>query len=209
MGFTIAMVTIVFIGAIAAFVASEKSRGRAKKIFEALNSQGPAAARAALEEVYPNKPGVPNPERIAALAILGDIPAVERELPALTGHPQFVPQVEAVGQLALVLYGPNPEHAAVKLVEVNEKIKKVTSKLAKIPREHGDAIAHLGQALVGRAPTSAISRPILLRAAAGRLFMRLLFLEAIVRALEVAGEKDKAANAREELKLYDPLRRAA
>ena len=198
LGFVIAMVNMF---------ASDKVVKKSEPIFAALHMQGPQAARALVDRLYPASANVTlvTYHRMAALGLLGEAEAIERELPAHTGKPQFVAMANAIGLLGIVLHSKT-ETAAARLEDVAESFAKDAPRLMSIAVANLRAVAGVGGAVV-RGDLSRLDRPQLLKVVIGQPLTKMLVWEAMAKAFERAGELDKAKNTREEVKRFEAMRR--
>jgi hypothetical protein len=115
----IGLIISLLVAIVTAIARSQRgSSGAARDFLAFLQAGDKAAARSALDRRYPaereasGRSYVRLRQRFAGLALLADAAAIEAELAALTGPPEWTIPVELIAYLGLAING-RPEKAAV------------------------------------------------------------------------------------------------
>jgi hypothetical protein len=206
MGIAIAVMVAGVVVAVAAAITAAQGEKKGKQIFAELHARGLDAALALVDQLYPRS----DPygwERMAVLALIGDVPTLEREVPLLAVKPPMLYRAQAVGLLGFALAGKNVGPAAARMRELADRFEREAPRMATLPKKWMRAIAELGTAVDARDP-SRLARTLLVQATRGAPMQRLLFWEAMIRVFELAGDVEKANHVRADLGWLAQVRQA-
>jgi hypothetical protein len=174
---------------VARVAASRWRRQRARAFHAALTAIGPTALRARVDRDHPAAAAIDHRNaralrtRMAALALLGDISAIEREVATHQGLLLDLADVQTIGLLALALRGREPARAAVRLRALADRAsRELAGALAAGALPTILSFASLAEALVGAAPPP-ISTAALERATRTEPLVRALVWESFTRVL--------------------------
>jgi hypothetical protein len=180
-------------------------RKKANAFIVSLATEGPQAMRARIDAEFPYagrldvKNVRTNRRRVAALSLVGDLGAIEREIAACQGKPELVCQVQGIGLLALALYGPDAAGAAARLTALAQHTKASVKGLAKkivVPWTEGYAALAAALAGQGPAPSDIVT---LEKSVMGEPLVHVVVWQALVRVLEASAEPQRATRFRGEL----------
>jgi hypothetical protein len=162
---------------------------RARTFHATLAAIGPTALRARIDREHPAAAAIHHRNarvqrtRMAALALLGDTSAVDREVATHQGLLLDLAQVQTIGLLALALRGREPARAAVRMRALADRAsRELAGALAADALPAILAYASLADALVGAAPPP-ISTAALERATRTEPLVRALVWESFTRVL--------------------------
>lgn len=143
------------IGVTVSLVMLAQRSGRRKKLIKALASpDGPEAARTLLDASIKPVTKIPlskildQRERMAGLAVLGAVDALEQELAAHEGALTSVVQVGAIGLLGLALR-KDPAEAAERLDALATRMEQEGGRAMALVKKKTRALAHLAAGLAG------------------------------------------------------------
>jgi hypothetical protein len=193
-------VGLVVLGGIIRFAISEGGIGQMKRAFEAKRAGGAPAARAVIDKALKR----PYPVRFAALALLGDREALERELPSLDPVKQGYARAAAL--LGLAMLGDTARFA--ELTAHAEAFARDAPKMWSRIKDNVKGIARIGGYLAGGS-TDGLEKERPGMYAMNQPWLAALLWEASVRAFERDGKSALAANARQHLAHLDRARQAA
>lgn len=161
-GYAAAMLEGAIIGAIVglvmAFMAMQQRRGLLTKVLAALDRGGPTAARAQLDTSAPPTQELKlrdidkQRQRMACLALIGDVEALVREIEIHRGLLTAVVQVNRVGHLGLALRSQGEQRARTiaALEELAARMESEGGALMGIVKKQTHAIASVGRGLLGQ-----------------------------------------------------------
>jgi hypothetical protein len=146
------------VGLVIALVQLAQRSSGYKRLITALETQGREMARAAIDR---NQRGVidlraekvlEQRERMAALAVVGDLPSLREEIQTHRGKIVVLARVNGMALLGLALreQGEARAQAVTKLDELAAKLEAEGGALSKIPKKELHALAALGHALLGQ-----------------------------------------------------------
>jgi hypothetical protein len=180
------------IGLVVSMVMLLARKGTRKKLLQTLKAEGPEAARRLLDEKLPPLTKIPlgkildQRERMVALAILGDLPALEQEIAAHRGTLTAVVQVDAIGLLGIALRSPDPSDAVARLDALATRMEKEGGATMALVKKKTRALAVLGKGLTGE-PIPSQTRLVLESLTGDGGMVQLLIWQAIARSLEKGG----------------------
>ncbi|MCA9666827.1 MAG: hypothetical protein KC503_14605 [Myxococcales bacterium] len=190
------------IGAIAGLVVTlvmfAKRGSTRKKVLAALSTQGPQAARAVLDKRVAPTAKISTSrfldvrERVCALAVIGDVDALQRELEAMTGSLTVVSQVGVLGWLATALRLPDPSPAIAKVEEHASRLESEGGRMMALAKRKMRALADLAAALQSGAQLAADTRRDIDAVSNDGGFVQVVIWQALRRYLQAAGEAEKA-----------------
>jgi hypothetical protein len=145
-----------FIGAMITIITVSKAKGSSDKRMRALETQGPGAARALLDTQIPPVDDLPmskileQKERMASLAMMGDVASLEREAPRHRGALTSIVQVNAMAMLGIAFRAPDKRAQAVaELERLATQMETEGGALMGLVKKKTRAMAHLGRGLLG------------------------------------------------------------
>jgi hypothetical protein len=157
------------IGAIAGGVTSlimlQKRKGRRAGFLHALKQEGAPGARQYLDKNIRASAAlsagqiIDQRERMAALAILGDVEALEREMAQHRGGLNVVTQVDAVALVGIAVRSADPADAARRLDEIAARMEREGGVLMGLVKKKTRALATLVQFMAGQQVPLAQARP--------------------------------------------------
>lgn len=169
-------------------------RNRRKKAFlTALNSQGPEAARAFLDSaIKPRaKMGVSHildqRERMAGLALLGDVQAIEAEHANHTGPLTAEVQVGAIALLGVALRSDDPRDAAGRLDALATRFEGEGGRMMALVKKKTRAMAAVAAGLTGKPVPREMRDQIASMASGETPLVKLCLYAAMARAIEAIG----------------------
>lgn len=143
------------IGVTVSLVMLAQRSGRRKKLIKALASpEGPEAARAQLDASIKPVTKIPlskildQRERMAGLAVVGAVEALEQELAGHDGALTSVVQVGALGLLGLALR-KDPAEAAARLDALATRMEQEGGRAMALVKKKTRALAHLAAGVAG------------------------------------------------------------
>jgi hypothetical protein len=175
-------------------------KGTRKKLLEALRAAGPQAARGLLDEKLPPLTKIPlgkiidQRERMAALAILGDVAALEAELPAHRGALTAVVQVNAVALLGIAVRATDPSDAAARLDALATQMEQEGGATMALVKKKTRALAVLAKGLSGE-PIPSQTRLVLDSLTGDGGMVQLVIWQALAQSLEKAGKQLEQARS--------------
>ena len=185
------------IGAIVALivilVSVSKRKGAQKKLLAALQAGGAAAARPVLDKAYAPVEKlrlsqiVEQGERMAGLALIGDLHSLEAELAMHTGSLTAVAHVDALGLIGLAIRSPDPTSAAARLDELATKVEQEGGMTMGQVKKKTRALAALAQGVAGM-PISPDHRGRLATVAGDGAMTALLIWQGLAQALYRMGD---------------------
>ena len=197
----VVLIAAGLLGGVIRFALTEGGISQMNRAFAALRAGGIDAARAVIDKAQPK----PYPERMAALALIGDRATLERDLAALDPSPK-TGYTRAAALLGLMLFSDAPDAGA--LVAHAAAFDRDAPRMWGRIKTNVNGIAAIGAALASR-DTTALRKLSPGQLALNQPWLTALLWEASVRAFERAGQADLAANARQHLAHLDRARRAA
>ena len=146
------------VGLVVALMAAQQRRNLLTKVLAALARGGPTEARAQLDTRAPPTQKLAlrdidkQRQRMACLAILGDVEALAREIEVHHGPLTAVTQVNRVGHLGLALrsQGEQRARAIAALDEIAARMEREGGALMGIVKKQTRAIATVGRGLLGQ-----------------------------------------------------------
>lgn len=144
------------IGLIVSLVMLAKRSGRRKKLVAALANQGPEAARELLDAALPPLAKIPlskildQRERMAGLALVGDVDALRQEIADHEGPLTAHAQVDAIAYLALVVRG-EVEEGSQGLEALAQRVEQEGGRGLMLVKRKVRALAELAKAVAGSA----------------------------------------------------------
>lgn len=188
------------VGLIVSLVMMLGRKGTRKKLLEALRAAGRETARALLDQKLPPLTKIPlgkiidQRERMAALAILGDVAALEAELPAHRGALTAVVQVNAVALLGIAVRSPDPRDAAARLDALATRMEQEGGATMALVKKKTRALAVLAKGLTGE-PIPSQTRMVLDSLTGDGGMVQLVIWQALAQALEKAGTQLEQAQS--------------
>jgi len=195
------------VGVIFSLVMLLARRGFRTKLLRALKEGGPEAARALLDrKVEPaTKVGVnqilSQRERMAALALLGDVAALEQEIAGHRGTLTAVVQVNALGLLGVAVRSADPADAARRLDELAAQMEREGGRTFALVKKKTRALAVLAQGLTGREIPSQTRMTLDSFSGDGGM-VQLLVWQATAQALEKTGQTQQAQGIRDKVRAF-------
>lgn len=129
----------LIVGLIFTLITARKRKGKSLEVYRTFQTGGLSAARPVLDSWVPPIAGtvrtqdVPQTlERVAALGMIGDLSAVEREIGSAAGKLPVVIQIQAIGWLALVTQADDIDAAVAGLQATSERINTEGGALLKL-----------------------------------------------------------------------------
>jgi hypothetical protein len=180
------------------------TRRKARAFLAALAARGPTAMRAEIDRTLPPATALDRKnawrvrERMAALALVGDLAAVEREVATQQGGLDALAVAQSAGLYALTLHGREPAQAAERLAALARRAEaELTGMKARLLVPPTRALAELGAALAGRGAPPATTVT-LERFVRQQPLVRLVVWQGLARACEAHGDA-RAARFKAEL----------
>jgi len=146
------------VGLVVVFMAAQQRRKLLTKVLAALARGGPTAARAQLDTSVPPTQELKlrdidkQRQRMACLAIIGDVEGLAREIELHQGPLTAVVQVNRVGHLGLALrsQGEQRDRAIAALDEIATRMEREGGALMGMVKKQTRAIATVGRGLLGQ-----------------------------------------------------------
>ena len=193
------------VGVIVSLIMLLARRGFRTKFLRALNEGGPTAARALLDrKAEPaTKLGInqilSQRERMAALALLGDVAALEQEIAGHRGPLTAVVQVNALGLLGVAVRSADPGDAVRRLDELATQMEREGGRTFALVKKKTRALAVLAQGLTGREIPSQTRMTLDSFSGDGGM-VQLLVWQATAQALEKTGQTQQAEGIRQKVR---------
>jgi hypothetical protein len=190
-----------FVGLAVSVIMILMRRGFRATFLKALREQGAASARGVLEaKVRPTaKIGLSQildqRERMAALALLGDVTAIEQEMAQHTGQLTAVVQVNALGLLGVGVRSADPSDAARRLEELATKMESEGGRALVLVKKKTRALAVLARGLTGQQIPSPTRMTLDSFNGDGGM-VQILVWQATAQALERVGQTQQAQGIR-------------
>lgn len=184
------------IGLIVSLVMLAKRSGRRKRLVATLANQGAAEARALLDAALPAVEKIPlskildQRERMAGLALIGDVEALKQEIAAHSGPLTAHAQVDAIAYLALAVRGAN-EEASGGLDALAQRVEQEGGRGLMLVKKKVRALAELAKAVAGE-PLDAAQRLTLDSVAGEGGLVQLLVWQALSMAMRIQGKITQA-----------------
>jgi len=185
------------IGAVVALIvillSVRKRKGAQKKLLAVLHAEGLAVVRPILDKSYPPVEKlrvsqiIEHGERMAGLALIGDLHALEAELAMHTGSLTTVAHVDALGLIGLAIRSPDPTSAAARLDELATKVEQEGGITMGQVKKKTRALAALAQGVAGM-PISPDHRGRLATVAGDGALTALLIWQGLAQALYRMGD---------------------
>jgi hypothetical protein len=204
------VLTGAIIGAIAGLTVSLimilMRRGFRTTFLRALREQGPAAARAVLDgkvraaAKIALRHIIDQRERMAALALLGDVTTIEQEMAQHTGLLTAVVQVNAIGLLGVGVRSADPSDPARRLDELATRMESEGGRAMVLVKKKARALAVLALGLTGK-PIPSPTRMTLDSFNGDGGMVQILVWQATALALERVGQTQQAQGIRGKVRL--------
>ncbi len=200
------------VGFIVAFVMLKKRSGAGRRVYQALESGGAPAARAVLDPWIAPINGpiklsklLDTIERVAALAIIGDLDALRAELARAEGKLSAVVQVQAMGLVALVTEAEDPAQWAAELEQVAQRVEAEGGAMLKLVKRNTRWMADVARELSGEGAVSYEHKQALAKYA-GQMgpFSKPLLFKFLAKATEASGGNPDPFTARYKAALPRP-----
>jgi hypothetical protein len=195
------------VGVVVSLIMLVARRNFRTKFLRALKEGGPATARQVLDgKARPaTKIGInrilDQRERMAALALLGDVTALEQEIAAHTGTLTAVVQVNALALLGIAVRSADPTDAARRLDELAGQMERDGGRTMALVKKKTRALAVLAQGLTGQSVPSQTRMTLDSFNGDGGM-VQLLVWQATAQALEKTGQTQQAQGIRQKVRVF-------
>ena len=188
------------VGLIVSLVMMLGRKGTRKKLLETHKTAGLEAARRFLDQKIPPLTKIPlgkildQRERMAALAILGDLPTIEQEIPAHRGALTAVIQVNAIALLGIAVRSADPKDAVARLDALATQMEQEGGATMALVKKKTRALAVLAKGLTGE-PIPSQTRMVLDSLTGDGGMVQLVIWQAIAQSLEKQGTQLEQAQS--------------
>ena len=192
----------LIVGLVMTVVMTSKQKKRKERFFKALDNNGPEAARTVLDtEVkplakLPMNSILDQQDRMAGLAIIGDLQTLETEIAGHTGKLVSVAQVNAIGLLGVTIRADDPADGARRLEELATRMESEGGATTKLVKKKVRNLANLARSITGQMMPPDTSTAIQQMTTREPQLVRVLLCQGMVRAISAAGGDPAEMRAR-------------